>query len=79
MAHNPTTLLGEIEAFISRTGMGESYFGRLAAGNTELVARLRRSGRVWPETEDRVRAFMKGFVHTPSPVPAPAADQGARR
>lgn len=38
--------------------MGESYFGKAACGNSELVARLRNGGRVWPETEAKIRAFL---------------------
>ena len=52
-------LLSDIEAFLARTGMGESYFGKRAAKNSELVARLRGGGRVWPETEKRIRQFMQ--------------------
>lgn len=50
--------LDEIEAFLLESGMGASYFGRIAAGNSELVERLRSGGRVWPETEQKVRAFI---------------------
>lgn len=39
--------------------MGASYFGRIATGNTELVTRLRAGGRVWPDTEAKVRAFIR--------------------
>lgn len=53
-----STLLEEIEDFLSRTGMGESYFGKVAVRNSELVSRLRNGGRVWPETADAVRQFM---------------------
>ena len=58
MAHTPQTLLQEIDAFLSSTGMGASYFGKQAVGNSELVRRLRDGGRIWPETEIKVRAFM---------------------
>ena len=51
-------LLDEIDAFLAETGMGQSYLGKASAGNSELVDRLRLGGRVWPETEDKVRAFM---------------------
>jgi hypothetical protein len=51
-------LLDEIEAFLSETGMGPSYFGKQAVGNSEIVARLRNGGRTWPETEAQLRAFM---------------------
>ena len=51
-------LLAEIEAFLADTGMGASYFGKRATGNSEVVARLRDGGRIWPETEQRIRAFI---------------------
>ena len=51
-------LLSEIEAFLSDTGMGVSYFGKQADGNSEIVQRLRNGRRVWPETETRLRAFI---------------------
>lgn len=50
--------LSDIKAFLSETGMGPSYFGKVACGNSELVERLEAGRRVWPDTEDRVRAFM---------------------
>ena len=52
------TLLEAIEAFLSRSGMGATYFGKASSGNSELVQRLRSGGRVWPETEEKVRAFI---------------------
>lgn len=51
-------LLSEIDAFLAETGMGESYFGKAAAGNSELVSRLRGGKRIWPETEAKVRSFI---------------------
>jgi hypothetical protein len=54
----PNPLLTEIRAFLKKTGMGSSYFGRVATGNSELVKRLEKGGRVWPETEVKARAFM---------------------
>jgi hypothetical protein len=53
------SLLDEIDAFLAETSMGASYFGKVAAGNSEIVHRLRKGRRVWPETEKRVRAFIK--------------------
>lgn len=52
------TLLSEIEAFLAETGMAESYFAKAAANNGALVSRLRKNGRVWPETAAKVRFFM---------------------
>jgi hypothetical protein len=51
-------LLSEIEAFLAETSMAASYFGKKAASNSELVARLQGGGRVWPETEQKIRDFM---------------------
>tara|TARA_R110000868_G_C10761952_1_gene753970 strand:+ start:83 stop:295 length:213 start_codon:yes stop_codon:yes gene_type:complete len=51
-------LLSEIRSFLAQTNMGPSYFGKASCGNSELVERLETGRRVWPETADRVRAFM---------------------
>lgn len=57
------TLLSDIELFLSETGMTEASFCR-ATGNGRLFERLRsvgkrgKAGRLWPETEMQVRAFM---------------------
>ena len=51
-------LLREIDAFLASTGMGESYFGKKSTGNSEVVPRLRNGGRVWPETEAKIRSFI---------------------
>jgi hypothetical protein len=60
MTHTPTDkLLSEVTDFLAETGMGVSYFGKISSGNSELVHRLKNGGRVWPETADRVRSFMK--------------------
>lgn len=53
-----TNILDEIEQFLQSEGIGEHRFGILAANNGRLVERLRSGGRVWPETEERIRAFM---------------------
>jgi hypothetical protein len=58
MRTDSKSLLREIEAFLAAQPMGESAFGKAAAGNTELIRRLRSGGRVWPETEMAVRAFI---------------------
>lgn len=51
--------LDEIETFLSETGTGVFRFGIKATRNGRLVERLRAGGRVWPETENEVRAFMR--------------------
>lgn len=62
MATNPSEkLLSEIDDFLAETGMGPSYFSKTASGNSELVKRLRAGGRMWPETEKKVRDYMRGY------------------
>lgn len=51
-------LLTDIRAFLEQSGMGPSYFGKVACGNSELVDRLESGRRVWPETEEKVRTFI---------------------
>lgn len=53
-----TQLISDIDAFLQETGMGEYRFGFEAVKNGRLVERLREGGRVWPETETQIRAFM---------------------
>lgn len=67
--HHPE-LISEIEAFLAESGMGETYFGKAAAKNSELVSRLRKGGRVWPETENAVRKFIKNRRHASKDVSA---------
>ncbi|MDG3089194.1 hypothetical protein P7F88_25360 [Vibrio hannami] len=43
---------------MEETKMGQSYFGKRAVGNSEIVDRLRKGGRIWPETETKLRSFM---------------------
>ncbi|TGE95971.1 hypothetical protein C9417_17835 [Rhizobium sp. SEMIA 4088] len=53
-----TPILKEIDAFMAETGIGGFRFGMLAIRNGRLVERLRSGGRIWPETEERIRKFM---------------------
>lgn len=58
MAQN-RTLIADIRAFMAETGMGPFNFGFQAVRNGRLVERLEAGGRVWPETEQEIRAFMR--------------------
>ncbi|MDR6850332.1 hypothetical protein J2Y57_003566 [Sphingomonas sp. BE137] len=62
------TLLAEVDAFLKRTGMAESAFGRNAVNDWKLLRSMRaeKPRRLWPETEARVRQFMATYVSTPS-------------
>lgn len=77
MTNIHSNLLSEIEAFLAETGMGPSYFGKQACGNSEIVARLKEGRRVWPETETRVRAFIlseRRSNRSRAPAPKEAAE-----
>mgnify|MGYP001223027956 CR=1 FL=1 len=71
-------LLAEIEQFLAAERIGEHRFGILAVNNGRLVERLRSGGRIWPDTEQRVRHFMASrrpdiFGPTPTPEKGRAA------
>ena len=55
--HHPT-LLEAVEAYLALSKMGETYFGKKAVGNSELVPRLRAGGSVLVTTDEKVRRFM---------------------
>lgn len=77
-------LLAEIEQFRSETGLSKHRVGILLAKNGRLIDRLRSpSGRVWPETEEEIRANIavererrglriSGAYRTSAPLPAHA-------
>ena len=52
-------LLAEIDAFVGGTGMAETTFGRLAANDGKLVARLRSGKGVTTRTVEKLRAYMR--------------------
>ena len=54
-----TELISEIERFMAERGISEHRFGILAVKNGRLVERLRSGGRIWPDTEERIREFMR--------------------
>lgn len=51
-------LLREIRKFLRETRMGPSYFGKVAAGNSELVGRLTAGKTVTLRTAEKARSFM---------------------
>ena len=53
------TLLLEIENFMREADIGPHRFGILAVNNGRLVERLRGGGRIWPDTEQQVRKYMR--------------------
>lgn len=52
-------ILAEIDAFIFDSGIAESTFGLRAVNDGKFVRRLRGGGRLYRETEERVRDYIK--------------------
>ena len=51
----------EIEAFLRLTGMKPTTFSIRATRDRHFVRKLRMGRRVFPDTADRVRTFMRTF------------------
>ncbi len=56
-----TPLLNAVEAFIEAHDMPVVTFGRLSMRDPHFVRDLRNGRRVWPETDGKVRAFMREY------------------
>lgn len=52
------TLLSEIESFLVDRKMEPTTFGRRALGDPNFIRDLRNGRRLWPETTEKVRAFI---------------------
>ena len=57
-------LLAEIEAFLARpdVALPVTAFGRAVMHDGKFVSDLRKGRRVWPETAQRIRAFMRDYT-----------------
>lgn len=55
-------LIRHIEKFLRETGMARTKFGRLATHDPRFVQDLRNGRMPRPETEARVRDFMRGYT-----------------
>lgn len=58
ISHITDPLLSDIEEYLAARNMGETYFGKVACGNTMLVERLRNGGDVTRKTEAKIRGYM---------------------
>lgn len=74
-------LLAEIESFLIEFDMRPSYFGQQAAGNSELVSRLRLGRTITTDVYERVRSYMSNRrlertsnLNSPSTEPSSAED-----
>lgn len=52
-------LLDRIEAFLTRSGMSRTYFGRMAVGDSKLIHRLESGSTIELKTCNRVIAFIR--------------------
>jgi hypothetical protein len=52
-------ILNAVEAFLAETGMTKTRFGKDAVGDPRFVPGLRDGRRLWPETEAKVRKFIR--------------------
>lgn len=52
-------LLEDIYAYLRKTGLSKSYFGKLAVKNSAVVGRLEAKRPILVSTSDRLRAFMR--------------------
>ncbi|WP_201752636.1 hypothetical protein [Sphingomonas changnyeongensis] len=65
-----STLLVDIEAFLTAHDMSPTRFGEQARGDRHLVRQLREEKRrVWPETEQAIRRFMATYPNHEPWVP----------
>ena len=67
-------LLREIDAFVRRAGMAPTTFGRLAANDGKLVARLRSGKGITTRTVEKVQAYMRARGDRGGPVAAVAGE-----
>jgi hypothetical protein len=58
MDRHTNDLHREVKAFLAATGMGPSYFGQRATGDSKLVSRLERGGTVTLPTAEKIRKFI---------------------
>jgi hypothetical protein len=52
-------LLETVERFVAASGLSEITVGRKALNDPHFVRQLRAGRRCWPETEEKVRAFIR--------------------
>ena len=62
MDQAPPSLIDEVDAFLKRWDMAPVTFGRKAMSDPHFVGQLRDGRRLWPETEAKVRKFMREYM-----------------
>lgn len=56
----------EVEAYLRKTGMAPTAFGRAAASDPRLVTDMRAGRELRPSTRDRVRAYLAAPTYDPT-------------
>jgi len=52
-------LVAKIDAFLAASGMSATYFGKKAAGNSEVLARLKAGKTITVVVEQRLLRFIE--------------------
>jgi hypothetical protein len=60
------TILAEIEAFLTETGMAASRFGALSVNDNGLISRARAGREITPARAEKIRAFMAEQRESPA-------------
>ncbi len=69
-------ILTEIDTYLAKTEMAPSTLGLKAINDGKAVNRLRSGKRMWPETIDKLRQFMRD--NPPSEVTEASAPEAER-
>lgn len=59
-------ILADIEAFLKAQHMTPTAFGRAAFGDPKFVFQVRDGRRLWPQTEQTARDYMRTYQPKPS-------------
>lgn len=62
MPPRTSELLKDIDAFLELTGMKPTNLGLAAINDPMLYGDLKRGRRLWDETEQKVRGFMRMYA-----------------
>lgn len=52
-------LINDVEAYLEKWSVSPTAFGDAALGDRHFVRQLRSGRRCWPETESKVREYMR--------------------
>lgn len=76
-----STLLDDLTAFVAESGLSKHRAGIILANNGRLIDRLEEGGRIWPDTEQKIRDALaaerqaRKLVSHPSPSAAAPSER----